>query len=105
MSALGFEWCKSDASMYYFIDKEIRELAITIVHVNDVYFMGSKDSLLLLELKWKFMMKWKCHNLGETKEFLKMYISYNCKNQKIFIDQSCYKTKVWTDFGKNRDKI
>jgi len=37
--------------MYYFIDKEIRELAITIVHVNDVYFMGSKDSLLLLELK------------------------------------------------------
>ena len=57
MSALGFKWCKSDASMYYFINKETRELVITIVHVNDVYFMGLKDSLLLLELKWKFMMK------------------------------------------------
>jgi len=37
--------------MYYFIDKEIRELVITIVYVDDIYFIGSKNSLLLLELK------------------------------------------------------
>ena len=37
--------------MYYFINKEIRELVIAIVYINDVCFMGSKESLLLLELK------------------------------------------------------
>ena len=37
--------------MYYFIDGKTRELVIAIVYVNDVFFMGSKDFLLLLELK------------------------------------------------------
>ena len=57
MSVLGFKQCKSDVSVYYFIDKETRELVIAIVYVDDVCFMGSKDSPLLLELKWKFMTK------------------------------------------------
>ena len=43
--------------MYYFIDKETRELVIAIVHVDDVCFMGLKDSLLLLKLKQKFMIR------------------------------------------------
>jgi len=54
---LRFKQCKSDASMYYFIDEETRELVIAIVYINNVCFMGSKDSLLLLELKQKFIMK------------------------------------------------
>jgi len=45
--------------------------------------MNLKSSLLFLELKQKFMMKWKYCNLKKTKEFLEMQISYNCKNQKI----------------------
>ena len=49
--ALGFKQYKSNANIYYFIDKEIRELIIAIIYVDDVCFMGSKDSLLLLELK------------------------------------------------------
>jgi len=65
-----------------------------IVYVNDVCFMGSKDSLLLLELKQKFITKWKCCNLGETKNFLGMCINCNYKDQKIFIDQSEYLNKV-----------
>ena len=40
--------------MYYFINKEIKKLVIAIVYVDDVYFMSSKDSLLLLELKQKY---------------------------------------------------
>ena len=51
MLVLGFKWCKSNASMYYFINKETRELVIAIVYIDDVCFMGSKDSLFLLELK------------------------------------------------------
>ena len=43
--------------MYYFINKETRELVIVIVYVDDVCFMGSKDSLLLLNSKQKFMTK------------------------------------------------
>jgi len=37
--------------MYCFIDKETRELVIVIVYINNVYFIGSKDFLLLLGLK------------------------------------------------------
>ena len=33
----------------------------------------------------KIIIKWECCNLGKTKEFLEMYINYNCKNQKIFV--------------------
>jgi len=54
MLTLEFKQYKSNASVYYFIDEETRELVIAIVYIC---FMGSKDSLLLLELKQKFMMK------------------------------------------------
>ena len=80
--------------MYYFIDEKTRKLVITIVYINNVCFISSKDFLLLSELKQKFMIKWECHNLEETKEFFRMYISYNCKNQKIFIDQSKYLNNI-----------
>ena len=33
MLALEFEWCKSNAGVYYFIDKGTRELVIAIVYV------------------------------------------------------------------------
>jgi len=72
---LGFKQWKSDTSIYYFIDKKTRELVITIVYIDNVCFMDLKNSLLFLELKQKFMTKWKCHNLGETKEFLGIYKS------------------------------
>ena len=85
MLTLGFKQCKYNAGMYYFINKETKELVIVIVYVNDVYVISSKDSLLFLELKQKFMIKWEYCNLEKTKEFLEMYISYNCKNQKIFV--------------------
>jgi len=31
MLALGFKWCKSNTSMYNFIDEKTRELIIAIV--------------------------------------------------------------------------
>ena len=51
---LGFKQCKSNAGVYYFIYKKTKELVIAIVYVNDVCFI---DSLLLLELKQKFITK------------------------------------------------
>ena len=48
---LGFKQCKSNAGVYYFIDKKTRELVIAIVYVNDICFMSLKDFLFLLELK------------------------------------------------------
>jgi len=80
MLALEFKQYKSNAGVYYFIDKETREPVIAIVYINNVCFMGSKNSLLLLELKQKFITKWKCYNIEETKEFLGMYINYNYKD-------------------------
>jgi len=80
MLVLGFKQCKSDTDVYYFIDKETRELVIAIIYVNDVCFMSSKYFLFLLELKQEFIIKWKCYDLGKTKEFLGIYISHNCKD-------------------------
>jgi len=61
--------------------------------------MVSKDSPLLLELKQKFIMKWEYCDLRETKEFLEMCINCNCKDQKIFVDQSEYLKKVLAQFN------
>ena len=57
MLTLGFKQYKSNTGVYCFIDKETRELAIAIVYIDNICFIGLKDFLLLLELKQKFMMK------------------------------------------------
>jgi len=57
MLALGFKRCKSNASVYYYHDKKTNVLVIAIVYVNDICFMGTKGSLLLNELKQKFMAR------------------------------------------------
>ena len=62
-------------------------------------FISTKGSLFLNELKQKFMARWECHDLGETTEFLGIYISHDCKNQKIFIDQCEYLEKVLACFN------
>jgi len=57
MLALGFKRYKSNADVYYYYDKKTKALVITIVYVDDVSFMGTKGSLLLNELKQKFMAR------------------------------------------------
>ena len=57
MLVLGFKRCKSDAGVYYYHDKKTKALVIAIVYVDDGCFMGTKGSLLLNELKQKFMAK------------------------------------------------
>ena len=98
MLVLEFKQCKSNTSIYYFIDKEIRKLVTAIIYIN-VCFIDSKDFLLLLKLKWKFITKWECCNFGETKKFFRMCISCNHKDQKIFVDQSEYLIKVLIYFN------
>ena len=71
--ALGFKRCKSDAGIYYYHDTKTKALVIAIVYVDDVCFMSTKGSLLLNELKQKFMARWECHDLGETAEFLSQW--------------------------------
>ena len=36
---LKFKQCKYNASIYYFIDKETRELVIAIVYINNICFI------------------------------------------------------------------
>jgi len=57
MLVLGFKRCKSNAGVYYYYNKKTKALVIAIVYVNDVCFMGTKGSLLLNELKQKFMAR------------------------------------------------
>ena len=99
MLVLGFKRCKSDAGVYYYHNKKTKALVIAIVYINDVCFMGTKGSLLLNELKQKFMARWECCDLGKTTEFLGMHISHDHKNQKIFIDQCEYLEKILAYFN------
>ena len=99
MLALGFKRYKSDTGIYYYHDKKTKVLVIAIVYVNDVCFIGTKGSLLLNELKQKFMARWEYRDLSKTTEFLGMYISCDHKNRKIFIDQCKYLEKVLVYFN------
>ena len=42
---------KSDTGVYYFINEKTRKLIITIIYIDNICFINSKDFLLLLELK------------------------------------------------------
>jgi len=57
MLALGFKRYKSNAGIYYYHDKKTKVLVIAIVYVDNVCFIGTKGSLLLNELKQKFMAR------------------------------------------------
>jgi len=85
MLVLGFKRCKSDTSVYYYYDKKTKVLVIAIVYINDVCFMSTKGSLLLNELKQKFMARWECCDLGETTEFLGMHISHDQKIKRYLL--------------------
>ena len=86
-------------SINIYHNKKTKALVIAIVYVDDVCFIGTKDSLLLNELKQKFMARWECCDLGKTTEFLGMHISCDRKNQKIFIDQCEYLEKMLACFN------
>jgi hypothetical protein len=80
MTKLGFKRCKSDASIYVYIHLKTQEQIYTVVYVDDVIFIGLKGSLLLNELKQKFMKTWECRDQGELNEFLRMRIQRDRKN-------------------------
>jgi hypothetical protein len=69
MKELGFKRCASDAGVYYYIDRGTKQLIIALVYVDNVAIIGKKTKLFI-DLKTKFMIKWECQDLGETKEFL-----------------------------------
>jgi hypothetical protein len=50
-------------------------------------------------LKTKFMIKWECWDLGETKEFLGMSICWDRKNRIIYINQMNYLEKILKRFN------
>jgi Reverse transcriptase (RNA-dependent DNA polymerase) len=71
MKELGFKSLSSDANV--FVYKTDRELIIAVVYVDDAMFLGTSYKFVIKK-KQEFMDKWKCHDLGETKEFLCMCI-------------------------------
>jgi hypothetical protein len=74
MTELGFMRCKSNAGVYYFCDPKTHKLVIAVVYVDDIGFLGQKNSQLLKQLKLKFSQQWECHDQGTMNEFLGMQI-------------------------------
>ena len=104
MLKLGFKRCFSDAGVYVYTDKKTGEKIYAIVYVDDVCFMGKKNSLLLTELKQKFMKTWECRDQGQLSEFLGMRITRDRKKRKLFIDQEKYLTTVLKRFDVPKRK-
>jgi len=50
MLVLDFKQYKSNAGIYHYLSKKTKKLVIAIVYVNDIYFMSSKDYLLLVKI-------------------------------------------------------
>jgi hypothetical protein len=71
MNELGFKHLMSDAGL--FVCKDLKEIIIAIVYVNNAMFFG-KNKAQVDSKKKLFMDKWECHDLGEVKEFLHMRI-------------------------------
>ena len=65
MKQLGFTCLHSDARV--FCQKRLNIVVIA-------YVFTGKDHSQILKLKKQFMEIWKCQDLGEAKEFLKMRI-------------------------------
>jgi Reverse transcriptase (RNA-dependent DNA polymerase) len=99
MNELGFKHLVSDASL--FVCKDFEEIIIAIVYVDDAMFFG-KNKAQVDSKKKLFMDKWKCHDLGEVKEFLHMHITQ--KEKDIHLDQHDYLDKVLERFSMTNAK-
>jgi hypothetical protein len=97
MKELGFKRCTSGAGVYYYVDPKTKQLIIALVYVDDVAIIGKRTSIYI-DLKKQFMLKWECHDLGESKEFLGMRIQRDRKKRLLFIDQVDYLNKILTKF-------
>jgi hypothetical protein len=91
---LGFKHLMSDAGL--FVCKDFKEIIIAIVYVDDAMFFG-KNKAQVDSKKKLFMDKWKCCDLGEVKEFLRMCITR--KGKDIYLDQHNYLDKVLEHFS------
>jgi hypothetical protein len=100
MAAMGCKRLLSDSGLFTYQGKGKARVVI-IVYVDDVIFMGS-DTVLIHELKDKFMKAWECRDLGDAKEFLRMRIKR--EKGRILIDQSDYLLKVVERFGLTNAK-
>jgi Reverse transcriptase (RNA-dependent DNA polymerase) len=99
MNKLGFKCLVSDAGL--FVCKDFKEIIIAIVYVDNAMFFG-KNKAQVDSKKKLFMDKWECHDLGEVKEFLCMYITQ--KEKDIHLDQCDYLDKVLEHFSMTNAK-
>ena len=98
---MGFTRTRSDAGVYYKIDKT--NITIVIIYVDDVLFMGSNPKLIKKE-KGAFMKVWESRDLGEAKEYLGMHITCDRKKRTLTLDQCVYAEKVLKRFGLQNTK-
>jgi hypothetical protein len=100
MEAMGFKCLKSDSGVFVLM-RSGRPEVIVIVYVDDAVFLG-RQKHLVNNYKEHFMCTWECHNLGETKEFLKMRI--NSLKGVITLDQKDYLMTVLKCFNMQNVK-
>jgi hypothetical protein len=97
MEAMGFKRLKSDSGVFVLMHSGRPEVIVIV----DAVFLGQQKHLVN-NYKEHFMRTWECHDLGETKEFLKMRI--NCLKGVITLDQKDYLMTVLKCFNMHNVK-
>jgi Reverse transcriptase (RNA-dependent DNA polymerase) len=97
MNELGFKCLLSVAGL--FVCKDLKEIIIAIVYVNDAMFFGKNKAQVNFKKKL-FMDKWECCDLGEVKGFLHMCIT----RKDIYLDQCDYLDKVLEHYSMTNAK-
>jgi len=85
---LGFQRSKNDYCLYFLLAQE-NETIYLILFVDDLLLCG-KNGKILEKIKEKLSSRFSIKDMGEVKTYLGIQIDYDCKNNKMTLDQSKY---------------
>jgi len=85
---LGFQRSKNDYCLYFLLAQE-NEMIYLILFVDDLLLCG-KNEKILEKIKKKLSSHFSMKDMGKVKTYLGTEIDYDCKNNKMTLDQSKY---------------
>jgi len=95
---LGFTQLVTDPCMFYIITKTGNKIVLSMFVDDYLAAVLKEDAAEWVEIKNKFMKRFKCTDKGEAKLILGMRITRDRENNKLYLDQEVYVTKKLEEF-------
>lgn len=104
VSELGFTQCASDSCLF-FIRSRTEKLILMVMFVDDYQIGFDRDDRHeWMELKQRFMARFKTTDIGESKLMLGMRVSRNREERTLTLDQEVYSRKLLEKFNMQNCK-